>query len=89
MVELRQRLHETQEEQALCEDKLVSLSTQYKQCCEKNQDLEKHVLKLNDEILCTNQEWEEKMKQMQMEAELQRYRSLEEQRKNHELKESI
>ena len=73
MAELHQRLHEAQEGQALFEDKLVSLSTQYKKCCEKNQDLEEHVLKLNDELLCANQEWEGKIKQMEMEAELQRY----------------
>ena len=88
VMELRQRLHEAQEGQALCEDKLASLSTEYKQCCEKNHELEEHILRLNDELLCANQVWEGKIKQMQMEAELQRYHSLEEQRKNHELKES-
>jgi len=58
IAEICQGLHKAQEEQALCEDKLVSLTTLHKECCEKNQDLKEHILKLNNEVSCANKEWE-------------------------------
>ena len=56
VTELCQRLHKAQEEQALCEDKLVSMSTDQKQCCEKNIELEQQMLNLEAKLVCANQE---------------------------------
>ena len=85
IAELRQRLHEAQENQVNFEEAINSLHSENDR---RDLEFQKEIESLRGELSRVEQEHQSHVERLQMEAELQRYRSLEEHRRNWELKES-
>ena len=85
IAELRQRLHEAQENQVNFEEAINSLHSENDR---RDLELQKEIESLCGELSRVEQEHQSHVERLQMEAELQRYRSLEEHRRNWELKKS-
>ena len=81
-------MHEAQESLVSHEEELSLLQAEYDRCREIDSELQKEVERLNAELVRVDEEHKGRVEWLQMEAELQHYCSLEEQRRNWELKES-
>ena len=85
IAELRQRLHEAQESQVNFEEEINSMQSENDR---RDLELRKEIDSLRGELLRVEQEHQSHVERLRLEAELQRYRSLEEHRRSWEQKES-
>ena len=85
IAELRQRLHEALEHQVNFEKAINSLHSENDR---RDLELQKEIESLRGKLSRVEKKHQSHVEQLQMEAELQRYCSLEEHRRNWELKES-